>query len=124
MDPLDELEFIWRVDLTVINDKQWYLHCERLVEFKRENGHCNVPRTFEQNKSFANGVNTQRASHATDKIRQDRKDLLDEVEFVCRLESPRLHAPAMMQVSRLVCLFRRLLRRAFRTFSHVCCINC
>jgi hypothetical protein len=84
---LDELDFVWRVKIADVRDKQWRQQYERLVDFKRKIGHCMVPSNHEPNKSLANWVQAQRASHTTNKMRQDRKDLLDEVGFVWRARS-------------------------------------
>jgi hypothetical protein len=80
---LDELGFVWRVEgPRNTNDKVWHQQYERLVEFKRKMGHCLVPRKYEQDRSLAEWVSTQRSFHINNKIRLDRKELLDEIEFV------------------------------------------
>ena len=94
---LDELGFIWRVDRALWqadmiaarvsgDDKKWHQHYERLVEFKEKNGHCLVPFNYEQDNSLGNWVFTQRMNHTKNKMRQDRKELLDEVEFVWKVD--------------------------------------
>jgi hypothetical protein len=50
-DPLDELELVWRVEIADNRDKQWNHQHEKLVEFKRKNGHWIVPKRYEQDRS-------------------------------------------------------------------------
>jgi hypothetical protein len=81
---LDEVDFVWKVKIADNREKQWRQQYEKLVDFKRKSGHCMVPINHEPNKSLANWVQAQRARHATNKMRQYRKDLLNEVGFVWR----------------------------------------
>jgi hypothetical protein len=85
-DLLDELEFVWRVEIADNQDKQWRQQYEKLVEFKRKNGHCMVPKVYEQDKSLGTWVKTQRGLQSKNKMRQDRKEMLDELRFAWRLE--------------------------------------
>jgi hypothetical protein len=62
-------------------DKFWHQQHKKLVEFKRMNGHCRVPRLFEQDKSLGQWVAMQRNNHKHNKLRLDRKRLLDEIGF-------------------------------------------
>jgi hypothetical protein len=87
---LDEIEFVWKVHIDVrqgvhhysrVYDKRWHHQYEKLVEFKRKHGNCLVPQGYKQDKSLAIWVNTQRCK----KIRQDRKGLLDDIEFVWKV---------------------------------------
>jgi hypothetical protein len=70
-------------------DKKWYMKYEQLVDFKRKRGHCMVPSRYEQDKALAEWVVKQRFIHKNDKIRPDRKTILDEIGFVWKVESPR-----------------------------------
>jgi hypothetical protein len=63
-------------------DKQWLEKYDKLVDFGKEHGHCNVPRNYEKDKSLGMWVNNQRTNQAQETLRQDRKDLLDNVGFV------------------------------------------
>jgi uncharacterized protein YbgA (DUF1722 family) len=95
-DLLDEIGFIWRdrveyksaiVSITdELRHTKWYNQYEKLVEFKRKNGHCMVPFKYEQDMSLGKWVTNQRSSHTNDKIRQDRKELLDEIGFAWSVE--------------------------------------
>jgi hypothetical protein len=74
---LDEIGFVWKVD----NDAPWKKQHEKLVEFKQKNGHCHVPRGCEKDVSLGMWVSTQRGRHLKNKLRLDRKKLLDELGF-------------------------------------------
>jgi hypothetical protein len=77
---LDELGFAWRVGNYT---PSWNTQYEKLVEFKRKNGHCLVPRKrCQEDASLAWWVERQRRRHAHNKMQQDQKELLDELEFV------------------------------------------
>jgi hypothetical protein len=100
-DLLDELEFTWSVDSAVgnadslagrrfVDDKKWHQHYEKLVEFKRKNGHSIVPQCYDQDKSLGQWVNRQRKFHYNNKMRPDRKDLLDTLEFAWKADSGRV----------------------------------
>jgi hypothetical protein len=65
-------------------DKKWNMKYEKLVEFKRTNGHCMVPCKYEQDKSLGRWVMNQRARQ--NKIRLDRKTILDEIGFAWKGE--------------------------------------
>jgi hypothetical protein len=47
---LDEIGFAWEADAA--HNMLWQNQLEKLVEFKRENGHCMVPCNYEQDKSL------------------------------------------------------------------------
>jgi uncharacterized protein YbgA (DUF1722 family) len=85
-DLLNELEFVWRVEVADKTDKNWLQQYEKLVEFKRKNGHCCVPKSYCQDKSLGRWVADQRTYHRHEKMKKYRKDLLDELEFVWRVE--------------------------------------
>jgi hypothetical protein len=64
------------------SDQKWNMKYEKLVEYKRTNGHCMVPRKYEADKSLGPWVNKQRTLHKNNNnIRPDRKRLLDEIGF-------------------------------------------
>jgi uncharacterized protein YbgA (DUF1722 family) len=80
---LDEIGFAWKDDgWHQRYEKLWHQQYEKLVEFKRTNGHCRVPRSYEQDKSLGPWVSTQRACHKNNKLGPDRKIILDEIGFV------------------------------------------
>jgi hypothetical protein len=89
---LDELGFVWNVE-----DHQWNLQYEKMVEFKRKNGHCVVkkitgPKDAGLNKTLGKWVANQRGRHANNKLRLDRKVLLDELGFVWRAATVPTHS--------------------------------
>jgi hypothetical protein len=98
-DLLDEIGFIWRyrveyksaiVSITdELRHTKWYNQYEKLVEFERTNGHCIVPRRYEQDMALGQWVINQRSSHTNDKIRHDRKELLDEIGFAWNADESR-----------------------------------
>jgi hypothetical protein len=59
---------------------------ERLVDFNRKNDHCMVPNRHMQDKSLGQWVEKQRSLSTKDAMPQDRKDLLDELGFVWKVE--------------------------------------
>ena len=69
------------------HDNQWNMKYEKLVQFKRQNGHCVVPFGCEQDKAYGRWMQTQRSFYALRKMRMDRKALLDEIGFVWTDES-------------------------------------
>jgi hypothetical protein len=84
-DILDTIGFAWKDNgaLTFKPDiKLWYQQCEKLIKYKRKNGHCTVPRKYEQDKYLGMWVSTQRARQASNKIPIDRKRILDRIGFV------------------------------------------
>jgi hypothetical protein len=88
-DLLDKIGFAWKSDGAHKNkpdDKLWHQQCEKLVEFKRNEGHCMVPRRYEQNKSLGKWVSYQRFVHNKNNFRPDRKEILDGIGFVWSVE--------------------------------------
>ncbi len=57
-----------------------------LAEFKREFGHCNVPRSNERNAQLSNWCNKQRPLLKNGKLSQDRIDKLNELGFECNVQ--------------------------------------
>jgi hypothetical protein len=113
---LDEIGFAWKPDVAhhfKPDDKSWHQHYEKLVKFKRKNGHCMVPQKYEQDKSLGRWVSTQRKYQKTNKIRLARKRILDEIGFAwtaCTLAAP----SSPMNV-------RGLVIRSFHSFSGSSC---
>ena len=82
---LDEIGFSWRL----VEREAWQRMLERLVEFKKDHGHCNVPQKGGQNKRLGKWVNTQRTHFKRGKLIPDRVRQLDEVGFVWNTKAPR-----------------------------------
>jgi hypothetical protein len=74
---LDEIGFAWKGS----KDEGWDQQYEKLVEFKHEKGHCRVPQRYEQDKSLGMWVDAQRRNHKNNKLRLDRKRILEEIGF-------------------------------------------
>jgi hypothetical protein len=69
------------------SDQKWNLKYEKLVEYKREKGHCVVPQSYEQDKTLGDWVSKQRMFHKNNTIRPDRKRILDEIGFAWTVEN-------------------------------------
>ena len=82
---LDKIEFVW-ISQSQHLDNQWNLQYEKLVEFKRKNGHCAVTSRYEQDKSLRMWVKNQRQYLINKRLRSDRKAILDEIGFIWRVD--------------------------------------
>jgi hypothetical protein len=83
---LDQIGFAWKgEDARWTNnvDKIWFQQYEKMIEFKRTNGHCTVPHWYEykKDKSLGQWVKDQRAKYAKNKMQPARKELLDDIGF-------------------------------------------
>jgi hypothetical protein len=92
------LEFVWEAEIagnknwkvdpsTGTRQVKWCQQYAKLVEFKRKNGHCIVPQRYDDDASFGVWVSKQRKLHTNQKIRLDRKELLDTLEFVRKADT-------------------------------------
>jgi hypothetical protein len=79
--------------MTEYGDKKWNMQLERLVEFKRFNGHCMVPRRYEPDTLLGQWVSTQRTLHKNNKLRLDRKIILEEIGFVWKADRAHNYTP-------------------------------
>jgi hypothetical protein len=68
-------------------DKKWNMHYEQLVKFKHNNGHCMVPTKYKEDTSLGRWVRNQRTNHINNKLRLDRKTILDEIGFAWKDEN-------------------------------------
>jgi hypothetical protein len=88
---LDGIGFAWKPDRAhrahKPDGKLWHQQYEKLVEYKRKNGHCKVPTKYKDDKSLGLWVSNQRARHANNKMLLDRKELLDALEFVWKADT-------------------------------------
>ena len=83
-DLLDDIGFVWKVDFALWkadSNLQWNMKYAKLLEFKRKNGHCLVPKGYQQDKSLGKWVSAQRTFHTRNTLRQDRKELLITLNF-------------------------------------------
>lgn len=71
---------------TTLRDRQWMRQYQRLVAFQEEHGHCLVTRSSvaadKDSHPLFFWVKGQRDNAHRNEIRQDRKELLDEIGFV------------------------------------------
>jgi hypothetical protein len=67
--------------MTGFDSKLWNKQYEQLVEFEGKNGHCLVPQKYQEDASLGKWVNKQRRINVNNKLRVDRKGLLDEIGF-------------------------------------------
>ncbi|KAL3801188.1 hypothetical protein ACHAWO_002759 [Cyclotella atomus] len=74
VDLLDAIGFVW---YPMTND--WEKMYEKLVQFKAEQGHCNVPY---KSKQLAKWVERQRKRHQTDAITPEQSKQLTEIGFL------------------------------------------
>jgi uncharacterized protein YbgA (DUF1722 family) len=87
---LDEIGFVWKNEEL---ESQWNQQHEKLVEFKRKNGHCMVPQSYEQDKSLGEWVSKQRKVHNKNKMRPDRKERLDQIGFAWNARARVVRSP-------------------------------
>jgi superfamily II DNA/RNA helicase len=73
---LDEIGFIW--DVLSAN---WEEMFEDLLEFKKKNGHCNVPSRWSENPKLSRWVSTQREFCKNRKLSDSRVKRLEEAGF-------------------------------------------
>jgi superfamily II DNA or RNA helicase len=74
---LDALGFVW--DTRASN---WDVMLAELKEFRRENGHCNVPARSKKNPELAQWVQEQRYRQKAGLLAKNREAQLDELDFV------------------------------------------
>jgi hypothetical protein len=87
---LDEIGFVWKPDRALTykkDDKLWHQQYEKVVEFKRNKGHCMVPRRYQQDKSLGMWVGKQRSRHANNKMLPNRMELLDKLGFAWKCDT-------------------------------------
>ena len=75
---LEEIGFLWRL----IEPDVWERMFERLLEFKKVHGHCNVPQKDGINRKLGRWVNVQRMFYTQGRITSERRARLEEVGFV------------------------------------------
>ena len=86
---LEALKFPWRTKSQSIGtnldredlDTRWMELYQKLEQFQANNGHCILPRNF-QDQALVNWCKTQRQLGKRNKLRQERKDLLEKIGFV------------------------------------------
>lgn len=59
----------------------WPLRYEQLVEFKKQNGHCDVPYNYAENRQLGIWVGNQRYKRKQNKLPPERERLLNDLGF-------------------------------------------
>ena len=78
---LNSIGFTWRVDVP------WKVRFNELIIFKRQCGHCDVPRSYKDNPRLGRWVHAQRSAYKSflngskSKITQERVNLLQSIGF-------------------------------------------
>lgn len=75
---LNRLDFPW----TTRSEQLWNKRINELREFKEQNGHCLVPRSYANNPQLSAWVATQRKNYKRRKLTTDRIQELEEMGFV------------------------------------------
>ncbi len=78
---LDEIGFVWDLEAS-LKSSFWEDMFRLLVDYKREHGHCNVPRQWETNLNLANWVSNQRQAKKRGKLSLQQIDRLDDLGFL------------------------------------------
>ncbi|WP_445725593.1 Helicase associated domain protein [Flavobacterium sp.] len=81
---LNEIGFDWKSEtsreVTDI-DEIWWSSFEKLVDYHKKHGNCDVPAKYSEDRPFGTWVVTQRRNLKINNISQDRIDLLNELNF-------------------------------------------
>jgi superfamily II DNA or RNA helicase len=81
---LEEIGFVWDP-----MDAAWEEMYLALVEFKKANGHCAVPKRYTENRKLGNWIISQRALRKQAKLSKERISRLDEIGFRWDVHSAR-----------------------------------
>lgn len=82
---LNSVDFYWgfKHDLGGIQSRGgWSMRYGQLVEFKKANGHCDVPYNHSQNRQLGGWVSRQRFNQKRGRLTPERRRLLNEIGFV------------------------------------------
>jgi len=91
IDRLDSLGFSWAFDYT---DKMWDDKFERLEQFRRTNGHCNVPVfNYDKDPKLSRWCNNQKWKNNKGTLRPDRKAKLQSIGFLSATKKKKTTAP-------------------------------
>ena len=77
LEQLDSLEFVW----DPLED-QWEDGYKELAKFKKDHGHCMVPKRYKSQSGFQLGIWIGRQRHNLANLTQDKKQQLDELGFI------------------------------------------
>ena len=82
---LNSIDFDWGFtrDLGGVSlNNLWELRYAQLVEFKNQNGHCNVPYNYTEHRQLGTWVGNQRTNYKAGKLSPERQRLLETLGFV------------------------------------------
>jgi hypothetical protein len=90
-DKLESVRFTWSLQTHSkrdgsADDVKWFAQYNVLVEFHQEYGHCMVSGIYESDKSLGEWVSKQRQINNEDRIRPDRFQLLEDIDFVWKVD--------------------------------------
>jgi hypothetical protein len=71
---------------TTKEDEKWHQQYLRLLDFHEGHGHCIVKGFYDKDKSLGKWVGNQRQYYAENTMPEDRKQLLDELGFVWKID--------------------------------------
>lgn len=80
---LEEIGFNWRL----IEPNLWDTMFERLIEFKKTYGHCNVPQKWPVDRRLGRWVNSNR--FRTQRLKEHQIKKLDSIGFVWNMKPPK-----------------------------------
>ncbi len=76
VEKLNAINFAWDV-----HDDLWAQRFEKLVNFKKKHGHCNVPDNCKENPSLGRWVHRCRMNYKKGLLEQDKKNKLNAINF-------------------------------------------
>jgi len=85
---LEDIGFEWSQAYRAPREfaEKWNKMYEKLKEYKQEHGDCNVPSTYQKNKSLAIWIRNQRADYNEGTLSEDRIKHLTNIGFKWRLK--------------------------------------
>ena len=78
---LDQLGFDWSPTGSKAYDEQWRAMFDALQNYRKQNGHCRVPRSYPENPILARWVATQRRLKKRRHMRPERLSALEQIGF-------------------------------------------
>jgi hypothetical protein len=88
---LDSVRMSWAIRAGAKNtnakdEEKWYEKYETLVEFHEDHGHCIVSCNY-KDKPLGQWVARQRRDYVEERMRPDRQELLDDIDFVWKIDA-------------------------------------
>ena len=78
---LDQLGFDWSPTGSKAYDDQWSAMFQLLQDYRKQTGHCRVPRSYPEDPILARWVATQRRQKKLRQLRPERLSALDQIGF-------------------------------------------